>query len=88
MEQVDQFEGITNIKHMGNYSILKENNILSRGIKEIICIEDIIKCEMNFIKQKFEDYKEIIDYEARNAFSKVVLISTLKYIYGFNHHGD
>jgi len=80
--------GLTNIKYTGKYVITKNGKTLLIGIKELIRIEDMIKCEENYVARRFKEYKDIIDYKAQNAFIKVVSIASLKYVYGFNQHSN
>ena len=59
---------------------------MSRGVKEILRIEDAKKEEQEYAKNKFPKMIEIIDLEVRNRFTKAASISTIKYICSFNHH--
>ena len=54
----------------------------------MIRIEDAKQAEWEYAKSKFPNMIELIDLEARNVFTKGVIISILKYIYRFNYYAS
>ena len=60
---------------------------MTRLVKEAIQIIDTKEEEKVYVKSKYPDYYEMIDYEAQNYFiSESIIIAILKYAYGFNQH--
>ena len=88
MKNINRFEGTTNIKYLGRYTITKNKQILLRGVKELIRIKDAIECKRKYIGGKFKVFDIIIGYKARNAFRKAISIAVLKSVYGFNHYSN
>ena len=63
-----------------------EYRLISRSIKEYIRVNDAIKSESRYVKSKFKDHFELIDINARNFMAGSILLSMIKYSYGFNHY--
>jgi len=38
------------------------------------------------VKGRFPEMIDVLDFDTRNIFVKAALVSTLKYIYGFNYY--
>jgi hypothetical protein len=51
-----------NIKYHGYYQLMRENKIITRLIKEGIRVIDAEKMEIEYIKHKYPNYHEIIDF--------------------------
>ena len=62
MKNIDWFEGTTNIKYAERYVITKDKQILLRGVKELIRIEDAIEYEKNYISNKFKDFERKVKW--------------------------
>ena len=57
------------MKYFGRYTLVKENKLISRAIKESLKKIDVIKVENNHTKTKYKEKSELIDIEARNCFT-------------------
>ena len=88
-ENLNQKEGITNIKFYGNYALKQDDQIHLRSINEIIRRIDAKEDEYDYAKTKLGYRYDMVDIEARNAF-KVGRVTTamLKCVYGYNHYGQ
>jgi len=53
-------------------------------INKIVRIIDAKEEEIKYIKEKFEDQLDLIDIEARNAFTGGISCAKIKCYYGFN----
>ena len=52
----------------------------------MIRIADTKQIEFDYVKSKLPEIVELIDLEARVVYAKAAMISTIKYMYSFNHH--
>ena len=84
--EVERYNPIlTNIIYNGKVRLSKDEELLDRSIKEIICIEDAIKVENEYAFWKFGENVKLIDVEVRNSFPNVILL-ILKCAIKFNHY--
>ena len=76
------------MKFYGNYELKREKGVKLRAINEIMWIIDTEYSENEYVKKKHGYKYDFIDKKARNTF-KVgrVIISMIKYVYGYNHYG-
>ena len=87
-EQIERYEGTTNVKCYGNYAMMHEGVIMSRSIHEMVRIIDSKKSEQRHGKDKLGCEHDFVDQEARNVFKmKDATPSMLKCTHGFNHYG-
>ena len=78
----------SNIQFQQYYSL--QNNLqtpLSGLIKNTLQLIDVINVETKYIASKFPNSHEVIDLEARNVFSKgIILLFIIKCSYGYNQY--
>ena len=78
---------ISNIKYYGRYTVVKDNQVLCKVVKEIIRINDAECEEYEYAKKKFSNEIDFPHLKARETFPSGVNIITLKYCYRFNLTG-
>ena len=78
---------MTNIQYLGSYEMMYHQLQTSKSISKSIRIIDAKNKEYQYIKDKYSNFHELIDYEARNYFlAGSTTISMLKCAYSFNHY--
>ena len=60
---------------------------ITREANELIKLYNIMKAEREFIQDKFKSKVDLIDIEAKNAFTvNYNITSFIKYMYGYNYY--
>ena len=83
---IENQEGLTNIKHYRIKALSIDNMIAERPVREAICLCDAQKEELEYLETKFPNQIQFIDREARHVFHKGSSSSVLKCAYGINHY--
>jgi len=78
---------IMNLKYIGNHTLVVDEVPCDRSTKELIHIIDSNKMAKKVCKNKFKEYNEQIDLDARRQFHSATR-SAVKCMIGFNHYGE
>ena len=77
IENIDSYIERNNIKYYGSHTIMREENIIGRSINEIMRILATKTIEIEYAKEKYPEYCEIIDLDAREVFNTGIVIRAL-----------
>jgi hypothetical protein len=75
------------IQHLGILTPIQNDKILDKNINVLIREVDAIKHERNIVEEKFGEFADWIDLDARNCFPGGAGVGTIKSATGYNHHG-
>ena len=80
------FNKTTNVKHYGNYALMRKDIAASRAVQEVMRIIDAKKAGKKHGKKKLEHRCNFVDIDARNIFKlNAVTLSIIKCAHSFNH---
>ena len=74
------------MQHLGILTPIQNKRVLDKNINVLIQEIDTIKHEKNIVEEKFGEFAEWIDLEAKNSFPGGAGIGTIKSAAGCNHH--